>query len=160
MARFPHLALQTMTMMCSSTTPHHGRTRTPLLSKLESIASSAVRAADKVAASLILVYTHTGACVRGVTHGQGALCCVAAAVMHHHGAPGPFATLAHFFSVSPPPVMSQPVHPMRPSRWRLCPPRITSAVYPPSAKPFPSSFPLEALAAATVHLNQPPATDS
>jgi len=41
----------------------HGRSgpvRSPFLSKLESIASSAVRAADKVAASLILVYTHTG----------------------------------------------------------------------------------------------------
>ncbi|KAG1667784.1 hypothetical protein FOA52_010821 [Chlamydomonas sp. UWO 241] len=33
---------------------------TPYLSKLESIASSAVRAADKVRASLIVVYTHTG----------------------------------------------------------------------------------------------------
>jgi len=33
---------------------------TPYLSKLESIASSAVRAADKVNASLIVVYTHTG----------------------------------------------------------------------------------------------------
>jgi hypothetical protein len=32
----------------------------PYLSKLESIASSAVRAADKVQASLIVVYTHTG----------------------------------------------------------------------------------------------------
>eukprot|EP00877_Chromochloris_zofingiensis_P009758 jgi/Chrzof1/5035/Cz15g09100.t1_PYK1[v5.2] len=32
----------------------------PYLSKLESIASSAVRAADKVGASLIVVYTHTG----------------------------------------------------------------------------------------------------
>jgi hypothetical protein len=30
------------------------------LSKLESISSSAVRAADKVGASLIVVYTHTG----------------------------------------------------------------------------------------------------
>mmetsp|Transcript_33774 Transcript_33774/g.60980 ORF Transcript_33774/g.60980 Transcript_33774/m.60980 type:complete len:646 (-) Transcript_33774:934-2871(-) len=34
--------------------------RSPYLTKLESIASSAVRAADKVAASLIVVYTHTG----------------------------------------------------------------------------------------------------
>jgi len=34
--------------------------RTPYLSKLESICSSAVRAADKVRASLIVVYTHTG----------------------------------------------------------------------------------------------------
>jgi len=34
--------------------------RSPYLSKLESIASSAVRAADKVKASLIVVYTHTG----------------------------------------------------------------------------------------------------
>ncbi|KAI8472796.1 MAG: pyruvate kinase [Monoraphidium minutum] len=33
----------------------------PYLSKIESIASSAVRAADKVKASLIVVYTHTGA---------------------------------------------------------------------------------------------------
>ena len=33
----------------------------PLLSKLESIASSAVRAADKVGASLIIVYTQSGA---------------------------------------------------------------------------------------------------
>lgn len=32
----------------------------PLLSKLESIASSAVRAADKVGASLIIVYTQSG----------------------------------------------------------------------------------------------------
>lgn len=32
----------------------------PVMSKLESIASSAVRAADKVRASLIIVYTHTG----------------------------------------------------------------------------------------------------
>jgi pyruvate kinase len=37
---------------------YHGA---PYLSKLESIASSAVRAADKVGASLIVVYTHTGA---------------------------------------------------------------------------------------------------
>jgi pyruvate kinase len=35
----------------------------PYLSKLESIASSAVRAADKVQASLIVVYTHTGRCL-------------------------------------------------------------------------------------------------
>ena len=34
--------------------------RVPAMSKLESIASSAVRAADKVQASLIIVYTHTG----------------------------------------------------------------------------------------------------
>lgn len=34
--------------------------KTPYLSKLESIASSAVRAADKVRATLIVVYTHTG----------------------------------------------------------------------------------------------------
>eukprot|EP00798_Chlamydomonas_sp_ICE-L_P008473 gene8473-4834_t len=34
--------------------------RAPFLSKLESIASSAVRAADKLQASLIIVYTHTG----------------------------------------------------------------------------------------------------
>lgn len=34
--------------------------KTPVMSKLESIASSAVRAADKVHASLIIVYTHTG----------------------------------------------------------------------------------------------------
>lgn len=33
---------------------------TPPYSKLESIASSAVRAADRVGASLIVVYTHTG----------------------------------------------------------------------------------------------------
>ncbi len=33
----------------------------PLLSKLESIASSAVRAADKVGASLIIVCTQSGA---------------------------------------------------------------------------------------------------
>ncbi len=33
----------------------------PLLTKLESIASSAVRAADKVGASLIIVYTQSGA---------------------------------------------------------------------------------------------------
>ncbi len=33
----------------------------PYMSKLESIASSAVRAADKVMASLIIVYTHSGA---------------------------------------------------------------------------------------------------
>jgi len=39
----------------------------PLLSKLESIASSAVRAADKVGASLIIVYTHSGARARGLT---------------------------------------------------------------------------------------------
>ncbi len=36
-------------------------TGVPLLSKLESIASSAVRAADKVGASLIIVYTQSGA---------------------------------------------------------------------------------------------------
>lgn len=35
-------------------------TGAPLLSKLESIASSAVRAADKVGASLIIVYTQSG----------------------------------------------------------------------------------------------------
>ncbi len=34
--------------------------KSPVMSKLESIASSAVRAADKVHASLIIVYTHTG----------------------------------------------------------------------------------------------------
>ncbi|PNW82489.1 hypothetical protein CHLRE_06g280950v5 [Chlamydomonas reinhardtii] len=34
--------------------------RAPYISKLESIASSAVRAADRVGASLIVVYTHTG----------------------------------------------------------------------------------------------------
>jgi len=32
----------------------------PLMTKLESIASSAVRAADKVGASLIIVYTQSG----------------------------------------------------------------------------------------------------
>lgn len=36
---------------------YHGA---PYISKLESISSSAVRAADKVGASLIVVYTHTG----------------------------------------------------------------------------------------------------
>ncbi len=36
-------------------------TGAPLLSKLESIASSAVRAADKVGAKLIIVYTQSGA---------------------------------------------------------------------------------------------------
>ena len=36
-------------------------TGAPLLSKLESIASSAVRAADKVGAALIIVYTQSGA---------------------------------------------------------------------------------------------------
>ena len=36
-------------------------TGVPLLSKLESIASSAVRAADKVGAALIIVYTQSGA---------------------------------------------------------------------------------------------------
>lgn len=36
---------------------YHG---SPYISKLESISSSAVRAADKVGASLIVVYTHTG----------------------------------------------------------------------------------------------------
>ena len=34
--------------------------KSPYVSKLESIASSAVRAADRVGASLIVVYTHTG----------------------------------------------------------------------------------------------------
>ena len=42
-------------------TPKLGpRSASPVMSKLESIASSAVRAADKVHASLIIVYTHTG----------------------------------------------------------------------------------------------------
>ena len=42
-------------------TPKLGhRSSSPVMSKLESIASSAVRAADKVQASLIIVYTHTG----------------------------------------------------------------------------------------------------
>lgn len=42
-------------------TPKLGhRSSSPIMSKLESIASSAVRAADKVHASLIIVYTHTG----------------------------------------------------------------------------------------------------
>lgn len=41
-------------------TGYGGLRGTPYLSKLESIASSAVRAADKVQASLIVVYTHTG----------------------------------------------------------------------------------------------------
>lgn len=36
-------------------------TKVPYMSKLESIASSAVRAADKVKAALIIVYTQTGA---------------------------------------------------------------------------------------------------
>jgi pyruvate kinase len=40
----------------------------PLLSKLESIASSAVRAADKVGASLIIVYTQSGARERSARH--------------------------------------------------------------------------------------------
>lgn len=40
-------------------TPSTGRV--PYLSKLESVASSAVRAADKVKAALIIVYTQTGA---------------------------------------------------------------------------------------------------
>jgi hypothetical protein len=46
-----------------SPTPHPSRSippGSPYLSKIESIASSAVRAADKVKASLIVVYTHTG----------------------------------------------------------------------------------------------------
>eukprot|EP00198_Chlamydomonas_reinhardtii_P006103 XP_001695439.1 pyruvate kinase [Chlamydomonas reinhardtii] len=38
----------------------HLMERAPYISKLESIASSAVRAADRVGASLIVVYTHTG----------------------------------------------------------------------------------------------------
>lgn len=41
----------------SSSRLYHG---SPYISKLESISSSAVRAADKVGASLIVVYTHTG----------------------------------------------------------------------------------------------------
>lgn len=42
-------------------TPKLGhRSSSPVMSKLESIASSAVRAADKVQAALIIVYTHTG----------------------------------------------------------------------------------------------------
>lgn len=42
-------------------TPKLGhRSSSPVMSKLESIASSAVRAADKSHASLIIVYTHTG----------------------------------------------------------------------------------------------------
>ena len=41
----------------SSSRLYHG---SPYLSKLESISSAAVRAADKVGASLIVVYTHTG----------------------------------------------------------------------------------------------------
>jgi hypothetical protein len=45
----------------------------PYLSKLESIASSAVRAADKVQASLIVVYTHTGGC-GGFGDTQGGCC--------------------------------------------------------------------------------------
>jgi len=40
--------------------PHLTPKGIPYLSKIESIASSAVRAADKVKASLIVVYTHTG----------------------------------------------------------------------------------------------------
>eukprot|EP00879_Flechtneria_rotunda_P021199 GHRR01022332.1.p1 GENE.GHRR01022332.1~~GHRR01022332.1.p1 ORF type:complete len:557 (+),score=186.89 GHRR01022332.1:438-2108(+) len=49
--------LQTMGKSDSSSRLYHG---SPYLSKLESISSSAVRAADKVGASLIVVYTHTG----------------------------------------------------------------------------------------------------
>jgi hypothetical protein len=51
------LPLQGMTKNDSSSRLYHG---SPYLSKLESISSSAVRAADKVGASLIVVYTHTG----------------------------------------------------------------------------------------------------
>lgn len=49
--------LQGMSKSDSSSRLYHG---SPYLSKLESISSSAVRAADKVGASLIVVYTHTG----------------------------------------------------------------------------------------------------
>jgi hypothetical protein len=53
----------------SSSKLYHG---SPYLSKLESISSSAVRAADKVGASLIVVYTHTGAVMRLGCAGFGA----------------------------------------------------------------------------------------
>lgn len=49
--------LQGMSKNDSSGKLYHG---SPYISKLESISSSAVRAADKVGASLIVVYTHTG----------------------------------------------------------------------------------------------------
>lgn len=49
--------LQGMNKSDSSSRLYHG---SPYLSKLESISSSAVRAADSVGASLIVVYTHTG----------------------------------------------------------------------------------------------------
>ena len=42
------------------TKPAPATGRVPYLSKLESVASSAVRAADKVGAALIIVYTQTG----------------------------------------------------------------------------------------------------
>lgn len=43
-----------------------GREVLPFLSKLESLAGSAVRAAGKVAADLIVVYTATGAASQGL----------------------------------------------------------------------------------------------
>eukprot|EP00878_Enallax_costatus_P018273 GHUV01019230.1.p1 GENE.GHUV01019230.1~~GHUV01019230.1.p1 ORF type:complete len:547 (+),score=119.51 GHUV01019230.1:802-2442(+) len=49
--------LQGMAKSDSNGRLYHG---SPYISKLESISSSAVRAADKVGASLIVVYTHTG----------------------------------------------------------------------------------------------------
>ena len=53
-------------------TPKLGhRSASPVMSKLESIASSAVRAADKVHASLIIVYTHTGPTCAFWGGGQG-----------------------------------------------------------------------------------------
>lgn len=44
----------------------------PYLSKLESIASASVRAAERVAASLIVVYTHTGKTAQVGLRGAGA----------------------------------------------------------------------------------------
>jgi len=51
------MCAQGMNKSDSSSRLYHG---SPYLSKLESISSSAVRAADSVGASLIVVYTHTG----------------------------------------------------------------------------------------------------
>ena len=45
-----------------------GREVLPFLSKLESLAGSAVRAAGKVAADLIVVYTATGECKTAQSH--------------------------------------------------------------------------------------------
>lgn len=60
MTKFGAASTNNLAAMHKSSSTSAFYSGSPYLSKLESIASSAVRAAEKVAASLIVVYTHSG----------------------------------------------------------------------------------------------------